>query len=272
MVIVYDLRYELRPEQFSTSTRVVRKLSYEIGYSQADALACISERTRHDLLEGHPRLRDRLLGVVPLGSDHVLTWPRDDEVAPYAIAFGHFPNKNIDLVLDAWAVLRRHSDALPLNIVGIPSGERRAVDERVVALGLDDLVSVLPWLPANEYQRLFASSRVVVFPSDFEGFGLPVVEAMRLGIPVVVTPDPALLEVAGGHAFVVDGATADALAGAVSRALAADSTMGSAATAHAEHYTWRRTASLLRSLALQAMGTPSGDNSEARAMPTGGHR
>jgi glycosyltransferase involved in cell wall biosynthesis len=249
----------------------VRKLSYEIGYAQAAALACVSERTRRDLLAGRPRLRDRLVGVVPLGSDHVLTWPRD-EAAPYALAFGHFPNKNIDLVLEAWADLRQHLDALPLNIVGVPSGERRAVGGRVVSLGLDDLVSVHPWLPANEYQRLFASSRVVVFPSDFEGFGLPVIEAMRLGIPVVITPDPALLEVAGGHAFVVDEATPGALAVTVDRARAADSTALAAAIAHSERYTWRRTASLLRSLALQAIGEQLVEAGETRTMPAGGRR
>ena len=87
-------------------------------------------------------------------------------------------------------------------LVGVPAHEREAVGARVAALGLSDLVTVRPWLNRAEFQRCFTSAALVVFPSDHEGFGLPAVEAMRLGIPLVITPDKALLETTGGLATV----------------------------------------------------------------------
>ena len=112
--------------------------------------------------------------------------------------------------------------------------------------GLGDLASVRPWLSDLEFRRNFASAAVVVFPSDYEGFGLPAVEAMRLGIPVVVTPDPALLEVTGGLATVMGGWDAASLAEAVPRARATSASDLERGHAHAAGFTWRRTASEVR--------------------------
>jgi glycosyltransferase involved in cell wall biosynthesis len=116
----------------------------------------------------------------------------------------------------------------------------------VHAHDLDDVVRVEPWLSTTEFQRTFTSASLVVFPSDFEGFGLPALEAMRLGIPVVVTPDKALLEVTGGHAIVMDGWDAAALAQAVPAARALDDAALAAGVGWASTFTWRRTASVVR--------------------------
>ncbi len=107
-------------------------------------------------------------------------------------------------------------------------------------------MSLQPWLPAPEFQRQFTSASLVVFPSDYEGFGLPALEAMRLGIPVVVTPDPALLEVTGGLATVMDGWDAPSLARAVPQALAAEPRELEHGVAHASAFTWGRTAAAVR--------------------------
>ena len=82
---------------------------------------------------------------------------------------------------------------------------------------------------------------MVVFPSDFEGFGLPVVEGMLLGKPVVLGPEPATNEIAGGHAAVAADWTAAALADAVRRARAMTSGELEAARAWAATFTWERT-------------------------------
>jgi glycosyltransferase involved in cell wall biosynthesis len=245
-ILVHDLRHELRPDQFTARIRLRRWASYPIGYRQADVIVCNSHRTRDDLLAAHPSLRGRRVVVAQLGADHVLTWPHREEGPGYALAFGQFGNKNVDLVLDAWTILSSRGGAMPLVVVGVPGSARDALRAGVHDRGLGALVSVRPWLSDLEFRRQFASAAVVVFPSDYEGFGLPAVEAMRLGIPVVVTPDPALLEVTGGLATVMGGWDASSLAQAVPRARATSAEDLERGRDHAAGFTWRRMAAEVR--------------------------
>jgi glycosyltransferase involved in cell wall biosynthesis len=254
-IIALDLRHEARPQQFSTGRRLLRGVSYGIGYHQADAIACISHRTHDDLLAAHPFLRARRVTVAPLGVDHVLAWPPPQGDGPgFALAFGQWMNKNVDLVLDAWAMLHARSEALPLVVVGLSPDGRVAVEAGAAARGLGHLVTLRPWLDDHEFQQQFASAALVVFPSDYEGFGLPAVEAMRLGIPVVVTPDPALLEVTGGLATVMDGWDAPALARAVPLARRTTAAELRAGVDHASTFTWQRTARDIRAALTAIIG------------------
>ena len=241
-VIVLDIRHEARPEQFSAGRRLLRGVSYGIGYRQADAIVCISHRTHDDLLAAHPFLRSHRVTVAQLGADHVLSWPPREPGPRYALAFGQWGNKNVDLVLDAWATLRSRSEVLPLVVVGLSAEGRAVLEAGAAARGVGDLVTLKPWLLDLEYEQQFTSASLIVFPSDYEGFGLPAVEAMRRGIPVVVTPDPALLEVTGGLATVMDGWDAAALARAVPPALQTSDDDLRAGVDHASTFTWRRTA------------------------------
>ncbi len=162
-------------------------------------------------MTSRPWLEDRIVRVARLGSDHVADWPRRDPDVPYAITFGQWGNKNVGLVIDAWAALATRGEAMPLSILGLPATARGTFERQVADRGLGDLVTLLPWLTDEDFRTTFASAALVVFPSDFEGFGLPAVEAMRLGIPLVISPDAALLEVTGGHAAVMSDFATDAL-------------------------------------------------------------
>jgi glycosyltransferase involved in cell wall biosynthesis len=226
----------------------VRRASYSLGYRQAAAIGCVSERTRNDLLAAYPRLNPGRVRATRLGADHVLDWPSEGGTEHYALAFGQWNNKNVDLVLDAWSLLRSRESTLPLVVVGLSSTGRASVQAKVDTLGLNDQVVLRPWLSTAEFQRQFASASLVVFPSEYEGFGLPAIEAMRLGIPLIITPDPALLEVSGGLATVMDGWGSRELASAVPRALATPPEDLQAALAHAAAFTWRRMAAEVSSL------------------------
>lgn len=253
-VIAWDFRYRLLPGQFSRKSRLLRRISYAIGFRQAKGVACISGRTRDDLLAFHPRLANVPVRVAHLGADHVDAWPVRPTDHDYAIAFGHFPNKNVDLVLTAWKELSERGDAeevLALRVVGVPDTERARIEERIEALGLNGVVTVQPWLSKEAFRAEFASSSLVVFPSDFEGFGLPAVEAMRLGIPLVITPEPALLEITAGHATVIDGEGPSALATAVTAARRTGPEAVEAAREHAATFTWSHFASDVRTTLLE---------------------
>lgn len=245
-VILTDLRHEIRPDQFSRGRRLVRRLSYAWTFRFADGIFCISERTRNDVATRHRSAR-RTAVAARLGADHVDQWPdRSPDVAPYALAFGHFANKNVDAVLDAWAVFAPAHPEWTLRLIGMGRADREAATARVAALGIDDRVQLMPWLDDDEFVRCFVDASLVVFPSDFEGFGLPPVEAMRRGIPVLVSADPALLEVTGGHAEVVRDLAPAPLAAGIEAAIARTPEQLRAGRAHTDSLSWKGMAATIR--------------------------
>jgi glycosyltransferase involved in cell wall biosynthesis len=246
-VILTDLRHEVKPEQFSAKRRLVRRVSYAWSFRSADRVFCISDRTRQDLIRQYSWAADTAV-TARLGADHVDAWPVvERDGAPYALAFGHFANKNVDAVLDAWAEFCRTDEGWSLRLIGMGRADREAATARVAELGIADRVQLMPWLDDDAFRACFAGAGLVVFPSEFEGFGLPPVEAMRLGIPVVVSTDPALLEMSAGHAEVAADLAPAALASSIARAVARTPAELEAARRHTDSLTWAGMAETVRS-------------------------
>lgn len=253
-VVIHDLRHELRPEQFSRPRRLLRKVAYDRAYAAADVIISVSQRSLDDLHRLHPSLRTTPSAVVHHGADHVLSWLSAPARSGPAITFAHHTNKNPDLVLDAWAYgVEQGLDLPSLQVLGT-GDQRNALNSRVAALGLTGLVTLAPFLPEAEFRHAMASASMIVFPSDFEGFGLPIVEGMQLGIPVVIGPEPASLEVAGGHASVMTSFSAPGLAEAVARARGFDAQHLARAREHASTFAWGRTVQQTRAALLGVRG------------------
>ena len=257
VLIHHDLQHEFRPENFTRAFRFVRGSAYSASFRQADAVSCISARSRDDLLRSRPFLATRDVRVIHHGTDHVERLRATRRPGDYAIAFGQYRNKNVDLLLQAWQQLVRAGNAIPLHIVGLAEDAerklvgkplRRTVLQQARTLGIEDYVVALPWLSAADYDAEFANSRMVVLLSDYEGFGLPAVEAMRLEIPAVVAPEAAVLEVTAGRAVQSAGWEPADVADAVQRALRLEPAELSAARAYAQTLTWARAATQLREL------------------------
>jgi glycosyltransferase involved in cell wall biosynthesis len=245
VVTSYDLRHELRPEEFSRGRRGLRWVEYGRAYRRADRIATISERTRRDLARLHPTWGGKATAV-PLGSDHLRGLPTRDERGDadgIALAYAHHTNKRPDLVIRAWAHAAATGISLPsLTLVGATA----ETAERLIALAATlslpaDALRILPFVPHAEYDQLLATVRVVVLASTFEGFGLPVLEGLRMRCPVVITPEPAMIEVGGPAVTVAAGETPEALAAAVGQALSSDGTARrDAGVEWADTFTWAR--------------------------------
>ena len=246
-VVVHDLRHELRPEQFTRGRRALRWGAYRRAYAVSDGFVAVSRRTLDDLHRLHPSTTAKPAAVVHHGADHVQAWPAPDRSGP-AIAFGHHTNKNPQLVVAAWALLARDAEPPRLRVLGLSGATRRAVEAQVAELGLQTWVELAAYLPDDEFRTAVARADLVVLPSDLEGFGLPVVEGMALGKPVVVGPDEGTAEVAAGHASTAADWSPEALADAVRRARAFGPDVIEAARAHGETFTWDRTARGTRAL------------------------
>jgi glycosyltransferase involved in cell wall biosynthesis len=240
-VVILDLRHELRPDQFTWFRRLLRRVSYGRTYAIADGFVSISHRSLEDLHALHGRTREVPAVVTHLGGDHVLDWPEPSRGGP-AIAFAHHTNKNPDLILEAWELLvRRGGDVPALMIIGVRGPQRAQLIDRIERGGLSATVSLAPFLPEAEFHKTIVEADMIVFPSDFEGFGLPVVEGMILGKPVVIGPEKATMEVAHGHAVVMDDWSVDALADAVLTARGLSEGRIAAAEDWGRTFTWDRT-------------------------------
>jgi glycosyltransferase involved in cell wall biosynthesis len=264
VIISYDLRHELRPNEFGRIRRLVRAIEYRRAYRRASRIIAISRRTANDLVRRYPSLASKVT-VVPLGADHLPARKDGLPARPgLALAYAHHSNKRPELAIRAWALMNGAVSDLPtLSVIG--ASRRRALElQRLCeSLGIPQtLVTIRGALGESTYLEALEASRLLVFPSSFEGFGLPVLEALRNRIPVVITPDQALVEVGGDHVTVAKDDSPEALAGAVRLALVRDTAdRRTAGAAWAAGFTWRSTAAAVRSILIAAISSPGSNGS-----------
>jgi glycosyltransferase involved in cell wall biosynthesis len=173
------------------------------------------------------------------------------------------PHKNLERLLEAYARLRAGRAATPaLVLAGDRDGDRSPVPGWIAAAGLEGSVVRLGHLPAGRLPALYRGAAVLVQPSLWEGFGLPVAEAMAAGVPVVAADRGALPEVTGDAARRVDPEDPDAIAAAVAALLddpAAAAELGRRGRARAAAFRWQETARRTLAVYRRVLAEPERD-------------
>jgi glycosyltransferase involved in cell wall biosynthesis len=229
---VHDLVPLRFPELVERGTRRMhgRKLDAVRG---CDVVFANSRFTAGEVVEllGVPETRVALAypGIDPLFGPE---GERADLGGPYVLAVSTLePRKNLPALVAAFSLLRRRQPELMLALAGAPGWERRPLEaEGVRQLG---------FVSDEELARLYRGAAVFAYPSRFEGFGMPVVEALASGVPVVAGSHPSLDEACGKAALRADPDDAEALADALERALDAGAESREAGLAHAARFTRR---------------------------------
>jgi glycosyltransferase involved in cell wall biosynthesis len=239
VVTVHDLSFEHFRDVMSLRDRLLFRTQVPRSARRAARVLTGSEWTKRDLVEHYGLAPDRI-AVTPYGVDPVYRpeGPRAD--GRYALFVGAIqPRKDPLAALEAIALV--DSD-LRLLLVGPEKLGADRVHDAILELGLEGRVELRGHVERDELAALYRGAAVLVYPSRYEGFGLPVLEAMASGTPVVATTAASLPEVAGDAAVLVEPGNPAALAGGIERALADRERLVAAGLERARGFSWAETA------------------------------
>lgn len=229
--MVHDLVPLRFPEWVTERTRSMHGYKYA-RTAECDLVFVNSVYTGRDV-EEHLGVPGERIRVAPPGVPDGYTV--DGESAelgrPYALSLATLePRKNLGTLLEAWRPLRGE---IALAVAGAAGwGDQPALgDPGILRLG---------FVGEREVPRLMRGAAVFVYPSRFEGFGMPIVEAMACGVPVVASSHPSMDEACGEAAVRVDPDDAEAMSAGIRDALERREELVAAGLAHAKQFTWRR--------------------------------
>ena len=238
VVTIHDLSFEREPSLMGRKDRLVFRRVVPRAARKAARVLTVSERTRADLRElyGVP---DEKIVVTPNGVDPAFT--PGEGAHDYVLLVGAVQERKNPLA----ALAAAESAGLPLIVAGPAKDQALA---RQLELGG---ARVTGYVEQDELVRLYRGAACLVQPSRFEGFGLPVLEAMATGTPVVAVCEPALREVAGDAAV---WANASGLGAAICRAVAERGTLAAAGLERARGFSWDETARRTLDVYLEVLG------------------
>ncbi len=251
----HDLIGMLFPQNLPPAARFYwsRWLPFSVRF--ADAIIADSLATRRDIVR-LLAIDEQRIYVVPLGVDQRFRPQNDAEVAriqeryhlppKFVLFVGTLePRKGIDTLIEAFAAVRQSQPALDLVIAGKRGWYWRQLLQRIAALGLEANVHVLDYVPEADLVALYSAATVFALPSRYEGFGLPVLEAMASGAPVITTHSSSLPEVTGDAGLLVPPDDVGALAAAIIAVVDQPNlqvALRERGIERARQFTWERTA------------------------------
>lgn len=228
VVTVHDLSYLVYPQAFSRRVRTMLTTLVPISVRRASRVIAVSEHTKRDLIRFYGLAPDKI-AVTPLApGPNFRQIPNASELAlpkglhePFILAVGNLePRKNLDRLLQAFGVLVRDgSFGGQLVLVGKGSGGA-GILAKARREGLESKIALTGFIPEPDLVLLYNRANLFVYPSLYEGFGLPPIEAMACGCPVVASAASVLPETLGDAALLVDPDSVNDLARAMSSVLA----------------------------------------------------
>jgi glycosyltransferase involved in cell wall biosynthesis len=232
VVTLHDLQHRDQAEHFSRAEREYRRLLYDRPARRADAVIVPSGFVR-DRAVARLGLDARRVHVIHHGVGRKRFRPSAEPREPFLLYPARpWPHKNHGRLLEALALLRRERPQLRLVLTGVGT-ERFAEVDGVEARGA---------VPGDELVSLYRRAACLVFPSLYEGFGAPPLEAMACGTPVAASRAGSLPEVCGSAAVLFDPRDPAAIAGGVEEALDRADELSAAGPAHAAAFTWEASA------------------------------
>lgn len=260
-VVVHDASFRAHPEYYPRLTAWYMHLLTGISMRRAERVITVSEFSRQELARLYPTTRGKTAIVPNAMSDHYRPAATEDEVrrdaetlarygvvVPFVLALGNIhPRKNLERLLEAYSLARAQDAAVPAMVW---VGKQRWGADNLLARARDAGVKITGFVPQEALPAFLRSAQMLVYPSLYEGFGLPPLEAMACGTPVITSNTTSLPGVVGNAALLVDPMSVDAIATAIVRLSRDDELrrdLSAKGLERAGLYSWRRAAEELLS-------------------------
>ena len=281
VVTIHDMSLRMYPQYHPTRRVLLNRPLADLAARWADAIITVSESAKEDIVRLYKIDPDRVHVVYeaaapsfkpvrdPAELDRVRRrYGLDDRVILYVGTIE--PRKNLPKLIEAFAARRRTGD-LPHQLVCVgPYGWlSRGIDGLIKRSNAGLAIHFTGYVPFEDLPALYTLAEMFVYPSMYEGFGLPVVEAMACGTPVITGPTAALAEIGGGAVEQVERLDADALGEAMvalARSPERRDELSAAGRARAETFSWKRAAR--ESLAIYRQVAAQRDSAHRRAPET----
>lgn len=265
IMVVHDIIPKLFPEYLNNSRKQLHWYLTERGIRRADRIVAVSHHTEKDLIQ-HLGLLPAHVSVVPIDVDPIFKRPVSSErstetLRKYDLSPGYLytgggleVRKNTENTLLAYKILRERAKeegnegSIPKLVISGALSPQLAplvtdVERRVKDLNLLPFVRILGFVLQEDVPALYHNARAFLFPSKYEGFGLPVLEAMNLGVPIVTSKRSSLPEVGRDAVLYVDPDNPDDISLAIRNILGNDSirrTLSERARERAKRFSWTR--------------------------------
>jgi len=227
---IFDIAYEHVPQFFDAAQRTWLKALVPWSARRADHIITLSEHSKKDIVRAYGIAEEKIT-VTHLGAGADFH-PRDKEKAKERLAqqygiHGDFilylgrlqARKNLTRLVEAYALVRKAGLRQTLVIAGKQDSLFEPVRSRIKELKLEEDVLLPGYVNAEDVPVFYSAAEVFVYPSLYEGFGLPVIEAMSCGVPVITSRGSSLEEVAGNAALLIDPLDEVSIASALKQVL-----------------------------------------------------
>ena len=256
VLVLYDLQHVNQPQNFPGLYLLFLKSIIYASSKSADGIVTLSNHVKNDILRFY-HVRSERIAVCHLGVDRELFKARQPPLASairqrYGLpdryilyAAASLPHKNHPRLFAALQRAKKQIPELKLVLIGARDKGEDTLVREIRRLGLQDDVVLLGWIPFDDVPLIYQGCEAFVFPTLHEGFGLPVVEAMACGVPVICSRIEPLLEVAGNAALFVDPRDPENIGEAIVSVLedaAARAELVEKGYQRAQEFTWEETA------------------------------
>ena len=233
VVSIHDLSFEHLPQTFKWRSRKQLRITVRRSAREASQVIALSEYARNDIIDTYQVSPEKICAIPLAAAAHFQPIKNEEELqrvrqiygieGEYILSLGAIqPRKNLGRLVAAYARLRRAKPEGKLPKLVVAGKCAWLYDETLRAikdLELSDSVILTGYVPENDLPALYSGALCFVYPSYFEGFGLPPLEAMQCGVPVIVGDRTSLPEVVGDAGVLVDPFDVDALAAAIEKVI-----------------------------------------------------